>query len=159
MMMIRKIKTIYYLDMDSIFIFITIIIAIILLLLIVNRDANRDANHKSNQDSNHNIKQESKANNKTQMKLYDDVVDIKGYNKENTYSLVGNEEDYKGVVEGYENELIYENTLKSGDYTNQFKEIDFSKIPKSNNQIGFNPQPRDSEEMKLPFANINVNCL
>jgi len=152
MMMIRKIKTIYYLDMDSIFIFITIIIAIILLLLIVNRDVNQELKATNNQ--------ESKAtNNKTQMKLYDDVVDIKGYNKENTYSLVGNEEDYKGVVEGYENELIYENTLKSGDYTNQFKEIDFSKIPKTNNQIGFNPQPRDSDEMKLPFANINVNCL
>jgi len=156
MMMIRKIKTIYYLDMDSIFIFITIIIAIILLLLIVNRDVNRDINQQSKATNN----QQSKAtNNKTQMKLYDDVVDIKGYNKENTYSLVGNEEDYKGVVEGYENELIYENTLKSGDYTNQFKEIDFSKIPKTNNQIGFNPQPRDSDEMKLPFANINVNCL
>lgn len=138
--------------MDSIFIFITIIIAIILLLLIVNRDVNQELKATNNQ--------ESKAtNNKTQMKLYDDVVDIKGYNKENTYSLVGNEEDYKGVVEGYENELIYENTLKSGDYTNQFKEIDFSKIPKTNNQIGFNPQPRDSDEMKLPFANINVNCL
>ena len=138
--------------MDSIFIFITIIIAIILLLLISNRDVNRDPDVNNNQ--------ESKAtNNKTHMKLYDDVVDIKGYNKENTYSLVGNEEDYKGVVEGYENELIYENTLKSGDYINQFKEIDFSKIPKTNNQIGFNPQPRDSDEMKLPFANINVNCL
>ena len=117
MMMIRKIKTIYYLDMDSIFIFITIIIAIILLLLIVNRDGNRE----SNKDSNRNIKQESKANNKTQMKLYDDVVDIKGYNKENTYSLVGNEQDYKGVIDGYENELMYENNLKTGDYINQFK--------------------------------------
>lgn len=145
--------------MDSIFIFIIIIIAIILLLLIVNRDINRDVNINVNRDVNRDINYKNEIKPTNQMKSYDEVTNVKSYNKENTYSLVGNEEDYKGVVEGYENELIYENTLKSGDYTNQFKEIDFSKIPKSNNQIGFNPQPRDSEEMKLPFANINVNCL
>lgn len=62
-------------------------------------------------------------------------------------------------IPGYTNELMYKNNLKDGDYVNQFKEIDFSMIPKSNNQIGFNPEPRDSSQIKLPYADINVNCL
>lgn len=65
----------------------------------------------------------------------------------------------KENVPGYTNELMYENNLKGGDYINQFKEIDFSMIPKSDNQIGFNPEPRDSSVVKLPYADINVNCL
>ncbi len=77
----------------------------------------------------------------------------------NNYSLLGNENELKETIPGYENELLYENNLKDGDYVNQFTEIDFSKIPVSNNQIGFNPQPRDSTEIKLPYADININCL
>ena len=65
----------------------------------------------------------------------------------------------KESIPGYTNELMYENNLKGGDYVNQFKEIDFSMIPKSDNQIGFNPEPRDTSLVKLPYANINVNCL
>lgn len=75
------------------------------------------------------------------------------------YNLVGNENELKENIPGYENELLYENNLKDGDYVNQFTEIDFSKIPVSNNQIGFNPQPRDSTDIKLPYADININCL
>ena len=76
-----------------------------------------------------------------------------------SYNLTGNEEKFKDSITGYENELMYQNNLKEGDYANQFVEIDFSKFPKSNNQIGFNPQPRETSETKLPFADINVNCL
>lgn len=79
----------------------------------------------------------------------------------NDHLIKEKEEDLllKENIPGYTNELMYENNLKDGDYVNQFKEIDFSMIPKSNNQIGFNPEPRDSSEVKLPYANINVNCL
>lgn len=81
------------------------------------------------------------------------------YTNDNTYNLIKNEEEIKAIIPGYENELLYENNLKSGDYSQQFTEIDFSKIPKSNNQIGFNPEPRDTSIIKLPYADINVNCL
>lgn len=81
------------------------------------------------------------------------------YLKDNTYELIQNEEEIKNNIPGFENELMYTNNLKSGDYSQQFTEIDFSKIPKSNNQIGFNPEPRDTSVIKLPYANINVNCL
>jgi len=79
----------------------------------------------------------------------------------NDHLIKEKEEDLllKENIPGYTNELMYENNLKDGDYVNQFKEIDFSMIPKSNNQIGFNPEPRDTSEVKLPYANINVNCL
>lgn len=79
----------------------------------------------------------------------------------NDHLIKEKEEDLllKENIPGYTNELMYENNLKDGDYVNQFKEIDFSMIPKSNNQIGFNPEPRDSSQIKLPYANINVNCL
>ena len=127
--------------MDSIFIFVTIIIAIILLLLIVN---------KNNKNNNNNEKKQT-SDKPGKIEYFDQTV--------NSYSLIGNEDEYKDSVEGYENELMYQNNLKEGDYVHQFKEIDLSKIPKSNNQIGFNPRPRESSESKLPFANINVNCL
>ncbi len=129
--------------MDSIFIFITIIITIILLLLIINRNNSNTNNTNNTNNSQNEIK-----------KTYDNFV-----TKENSYSLIGDEDKYKNTIDGYENELMYENNLKGGDYVKQFTEIDFSRIPKTNNQVGFNPQPRDSTEIKLPFADINVNCL
>lgn len=123
--------------MDSIFVFVIIIIAILLLLLIINRN-----NHVNTTNQNDNMNTQFNQDSKI-----------------NSYSLLGNEDEYKGIIEGYQNELMYENNLKEGDYSKQFTEIDFSKIPKSNIQVGFNPQPRDSSEIKLPYANINVNCL
>jgi len=79
----------------------------------------------------------------------------------NDHLIKEKEEDLllKENIPGYTNELMYENNLKGGDYVNQFKEIDLSMIPKSDNQIGFNPEPRDTSEVKLPYADINVNCL
>lgn len=125
--------------MDSIFVFVIIIIAILLLLLIINRNTdNKNINENTNDNMNTQFYQDSKIN---------------------SYSLLGNEDEYKNKIEGYQNELMYENNLKDGDYSKQFTEIDFSRIPKSNIQVGFNPQPRDSSEIKLPYANINVNCL
>ena len=125
--------------MDSIFVFVIIIIAILLLLLIINRNTdNKNINQNTNDNMNTQFYQDSKIN---------------------SYSLLGNEDEYKNKIEGYQNELMYENNLKDGDYSKQFTEIDFSRIPKSNIQVGFNPQPRDSSEIKLPYANINVNCL
>lgn len=123
--------------MDSIFILITIIIAIILLLFI-NKNNLIDIN----------------LNQKYNPTIYENLNSNK-----TSYSLIGNEENYKDFIDGYENELMYENNLKGGDYVKQFKEIDFSNIPKSNNQIGFNPQPRETNMVKIPFADINVNCL
>jgi hypothetical protein len=74
----------------------------------------------------------------------------------NSYFKYGNEEDLKDVIIGYENELMYENNLKDGDYINQFKENNIINI--NDNQIGFNPKPR--EQMKqLPYANIHFKCL
>lgn len=62
-------------------------------------------------------------------------------------------------IQGFENELIYtSDDLKEGSYINQFKEIDYKNMKLSNNQIGFNPEPKCSSG-PLPFANINVNYL
>lgn len=74
----------------------------------------------------------------------------------NSYFKYGDEENLKDEIIGYENELMYENNLKDGDYINQFDTNDI--INKDDNQIGFNPKPR--EQMKqLPYANINFKCL
>lgn len=60
--------------------------------------------------------------------------------------------------DGYENELMYSNNLKDGDYAILFKETEIKNDVINNNQIGFNPCPR--EQMKtLPFANIHSKCL
>jgi len=113
-------------------IIIIIVLFVLLLYLITNKDFNNN---------------QQKPNENKYMK----------FNQISNDQLVKEEEGE--FMPGYTNELMYENNLKDGDYVNQFKEIDFSRIPKSNNQIGFNPEPRDSSEMKLPYADINVNCL
>ena len=80
-------------------------------------------------------------------------------NNNSLYIKANKEEDIKIDVQGYTNELMYTSeNLKDGDYVNQFVPIDFSKIPKPNNQIGFNPEPKCSYG-ELPFANVNVNYL
>ena len=62
-------------------------------------------------------------------------------------------------IQGYENEIMYiSDDLKDGSYINQFKEIDYSKMAISNNQIGFNPEPKCSSGA-LPFVDVNVNYL
>jgi len=59
---------------------------------------------------------------------------------------------------GYQNELMYSNNLKDGDYTNLFEETEINKDVINNNQIGFNPSPR--KQMKtLPYVNIHSKCL
>lgn len=74
----------------------------------------------------------------------------------NSYIKCGDEENLKDEIAGYENELMYENKFKEGDYVNQFDITNF--MIKDDNQIGFNPIPR--EQMKqLPYANINFKCL
>lgn len=75
------------------------------------------------------------------------------------YVIKGTEDNIMNNVKGYTNELMYtSDDIKDGDYALQFKPIDFSKIPKSNNQIGFNPEPKCSYG-DIPFANVNVNYL
>jgi uncharacterized protein YxeA len=65
----------------------------------------------------------------------------------------------KDNIKGYENEIMYiSDELKDGSYVNQFKEIDYSKMKLTDNQIGFDPQPRCSSE-PLPFVDVNVNYL
>jgi hypothetical protein len=88
-------------------------------------------------------------------------VVVKEINKENafnnnSYIKEGEEEYLKDEIIGYENELMYSNNLKEGDYINQYQEKEI--IDKNDNQIGFNPKPR--EQMKqLPYANIHFKCL
>lgn len=65
----------------------------------------------------------------------------------------------KDIIKGYENEIMYiSDDIKDGSYVNQFKEIDYSKMKLTDNQIGFDPQPRCSSE-PLPFVDVNVNYL
>lgn len=120
-------------------IIIIIVFFSLILYLITKRDFNNNQNNQNNQNN-----------------IY------RNFNQVSNDNLIKNneeEEKLKETIPGYTNELMYENNLKGGDYVNQFKEIDFSMIPKSNNQIGFNPEPRDSSVIKLPYADINVNCL
>jgi len=85
-----------------------------------------------------------------------EVVNKENVFNNNSYFKYGDEENLKDEIIGYENELMYENNLKDGDYINQFDTNDI--INKDDNQIGFNPNPR--EQMKqLPYANINFKCL
>ncbi len=65
----------------------------------------------------------------------------------------------KDNIKGYENEVMYvSDDLKDGSYVNQFKEIDYSKMNLTDNQIGFDPEPRCSSGA-LPFVDVNVNYL
>jgi len=101
--------------------------------------------------------------NKSKNNYYYPVSNSNSNSNYASYTLNGNEEDLLDKVQGYENELLMPNNLQEGSYEDQFKdqfkEIDFSKISPPNTQIGFNPEPVDRSEMKLPYANINVNCL
>lgn len=122
-------------------IIIIIVFFALILYLISTRDLNN--NYKNNNQDYHTDK-------------------YKKFNQISNDHLIKEKEEemqLKESIPGYTNELMYENNLKGGDYVNQFKEIDFSMIPKSDNQIGFNPEPRDTSLVKLPYANINVNCL
>jgi hypothetical protein len=114
--------------------FLLFILLLILMFIISNYNYNKNINNNKDIDL---IEKEIKLNN-------------------NSYFKYGNEEDLKDVIIGYENELMYENNLKDGDYINQFKENNIINI--NDNQIGFNPKPR--EQMKqLPYANIHFKCL
>jgi hypothetical protein len=94
-------------------------------------------------------------NNKKEIVIKEVKKQEKVFNN-NSYIKYGDEENLKLDIIGYENELMYENNLKEGDYINQFEETDIKNI--DNNQIGFNPKPR--EQMKqLPYANIHFKCL
>ena len=75
----------------------------------------------------------------------------------NTHQFVDDIDGCK-YNDGYENELMYSNNLKEGEYINLFKETEIKNEVLNNNQISFNPSPR--EQMKtLPFANIHYKCL
>ena len=93
------------------------------------------------------------------------INEIKGFDNYNHYNYKDDDDDDKSIKnveinnEGYINETMkITDDLKVGDYINQFKEIDFEKMPKSNNQIGFNPKPKD-DKYELPYANVNVEYL
>jgi|694.fasta_scaffold01811_24 hypothetical protein len=88
------------------------------------------------------------------------IPNNKQKNNFNDLSLLEVSNDLNNTnFQGFENELLYtSDDLKEGSYINQFKEIDYNNMKLSNNQIGFNPQPKCSSG-PLPFANINVNYL
>ena len=125
--------------MNRIFIFILVLIILLILYLLLFNNRHkyhhiRDNNIKNNIDSNFN--QNSNDINTTD---------------ENNIEL--------NDIQGYENEIMYiSDDLKDGSYINQFKEIDYSKMAISNNQIGFNPEPKCSSGA-LPFVDVNVNYL
>lgn len=122
-----------------IFIIIAVLFAIIV-FIIVNDNINRDNNK---------YKQQEVDNNN---------LITTAYNNSNNYlpelTTVPEME-----LPGYENELIYvADDIKEGSYANQFKEIDYSKMKMSNNQIGFNPEPRCSSGA-LPLVDVHMNYL
>ncbi len=121
-------------------IFIFILVLIILLLIYLTLFNN---NHKRNH-TNTNIKTD---------------IDSKFNQNSNDININTNENENINDIQGYENEIMYiSDDLKDGSYINQFKEIDYSKMTISNNQIGFNPEPKCSSG-PLPFVDVNVNYL
>lgn len=116
-----------------------ILILFIILGLIVILIANNNSNNSSNNNSNNNpnLNSNNNSNNNTNNEKY---VELDG-------------------IKGYENELMYvSEELKEGSYANQFKEVDYSKMKFSNNQIGFNPEPKCSSGA-LPFVDVHMNYL
>lgn len=127
-----------------IFIIIAVLFAIIV-FIIVNDNINRDNNK-------NNYKQTEVDNNYLITTAYNNSNNLKNYLPEET-SVPEME------LPGYENELIYvADDIKEGSYANQFKEIDYSKMKMSNNQIGFNPEPRCSSGA-LPLVDVHMNYL
>lgn len=125
-----------------IFIIIAVLFAIIV-FIIVNDNINRDNNK---------YKQQEVDNNYLITTAYNNSNNLKNYLPELT--TVPEME-----LPGYENELIYvADDIKEGSYANQFKEIDYSKMKISNNQIGFNPEPRCSSGA-LPLVDVHMNYL
>ena len=125
-----------------IFIIIAVLFAIIV-FIIVNDNINRDNNK---------YKQQEVDNNYLITTAYNNSNNLKNYLPELT--TVPEME-----LPGYENELMYvADDIKEGSYANQFKEIDYSKMKISNNQIGFNPEPRCSSGA-LPLVDVHMNYL
>jgi len=131
--------------MNRIFIFILVlIILLILYLLLFNNRHNYHHRHHNNV---HTI------NNNIDSNFNQNSNDI-NINTTNENNIELNDD-----IQGYENEIMYiSDDLKDGSYINQFKEIDYSKMSISNNQIGFNPEPKCSSG-PLPFVDVNVNYL
>ena len=77
-------------------------------------------------------------------------------NPNDRYILNINEEELRRSNVGYENELMFKNNLKDGDYINYFQE-EISEVP-TDNQIGFHIEPRD-RPYKLPYSNIHIKCI
>ena len=111
-----------------------------LIVILIANNAYNNFNNNSNNNSNNN-------------------PDINFYNNSNSNN--NNNEKYVELdgIKGYENELMYvSEELKEGSYANQFKEVDYSKMKFSNNQIGFNPEPKCSSGA-LPFVDVHMNYL
>ena len=72
------------------------------------------------------------------------------------YVLKINEEEVKRSNHGYENELMYKNNLKEGEYIHYFQQ-EINDVP-TDNQIGFDIQPRE-RPYKLPYSNVHIKCL
>jgi|688.fasta_scaffold2048612_1 hypothetical protein len=79
------------------------------------------------------------------------------HNPNNDYVLKINEEELKRTNEGYENELMFKNNLKNGDYIQYFQQEITTNVP-TDNQIGFDIQPRE-RPYKLPYSNVHIKCL
>jgi uncharacterized protein YxeA len=93
----------------------------------------------------------------------EDFPDYPYKNINNNYFKEGNEEELKAKYDGYQNELMYKNNLKDGNYKNQFNSnglLNDSPFqnPKSDYQIGFEPIPKN-KSLTIPYANVNINCI
>jgi len=128
--------------MNRIFIFILVLIILLILYLLLFNNNHRRHRHHNNSHNINNIDSNFNQNSND--------ININTTN-ENNIQL--------NDIQGYENEIMYiSDDLKDGSYINQFKEIDYSKMAISNNQIGFNPEPKCSSGA-LPFVDVNVNYL
>ena len=137
----------------TIFIILAILFAIVV-FVIINDNIQR-------QDKSAYMKKKEDENNHLIMSAYNNSNDLKNYQQQPPQSQELQEFGASPEMElpGYENELMYSaDDIKDGSYANQFKEVDYSKMKMSNNQIGFNPQPRCSSGA-LPFVDVHMNYL
>lgn len=153
--------------MSRIIIFILVLLACITLYLFLyyyttKRNHYYSNNYPNNYPNNNTLDYNYPTNNFNQNSnhLNDNIkIDNKGFDFDMDVDVSLDTGINKDNIKGYENEIMYvSDDLKDGSYVNQFKEIDYSKMKLSDNQIGFDPQPRCSSE-PLPFVDVNVNYL
>jgi len=130
--------------MYEVLIIIVFLIIIFIIYLTITNDMNKPMMI---------IQDEDTINNKP---FHNSSNPIPKTNPNNGYVLKINEEELKRTNEGYENELMFKNNLKEGDYIQYFQQ-EITDVP-TDNQIGFDIEPRE-RPYKLPYPNVHIKCL